>query len=410
MKTIVTAKKIFTGANERPLSNHCLFYSGDKIVSVFPAEEIGQYKADDTEIYDCSSQCVSPGLIDSHVHIMLPGNGLSGEDTMKKTIGEIQVIATKNALTALQNGVTTLRDCGGIPEIVFGLKSAIDNGDICGPNIIACGAPLTPTGGHVHYMAGEVDGVDEVRKKVRQNYKHGASFTKIIATGGGTKNILPNGIMLTLPEINEAIAEAHRWHAKACAHVCTTEGIEMLLKTDIDGLEHGMFCAYDNTLDFREYLADEIARRGIVVCTTIQALVGKINYYNENGCATSSEQKEYDILRTYEDTVLRAIELTRSYIKYTIGSDAGWRISPFGAIVTGMKMMCDTGMGNIEAIHAVTGRPSDFMEISDTVGYLKPGAQADFLILDEDPEENILAFAGKKRVFLKGKEVSIRVY
>jgi imidazolonepropionase-like amidohydrolase len=74
---------------------------------------------------------------------------------------------------ALQQGVTAIRDLGGIEHIELALKRMVEKRAIAGPRIRAAGRQICMTGGHRCYSGGmETDGPDEVRKAGRTVAAH----------------------------------------------------------------------------------------------------------------------------------------------------------------------------------------------------------------------------------------------
>ena len=61
-----------------------------------------------------------------------------------------------------------------------------------GPRIVACGNPVTVTGGHCWMMGAEADGIDGVRAAVRRMVKNGAGFIKVMTSGGTTAAVCLN--------------------------------------------------------------------------------------------------------------------------------------------------------------------------------------------------------------------------
>lgn len=409
MKTAVKAKKIFIGNDGMPLERHALIFEDELIVDIIPWEVLEAPGMETIETLDYSNKYITPGLIDSHVHLILPGDGSAGHLIAERNNVEVMAIAMKNTAIALRQGITTIRDCGSWPQVVFPLRKTIQSGLIQGPDLILCGAPITPIGGHCHYMYGEVSGAEDVRRMARKHFKMGANFVKMMATGGGTPNTLPNGLMLNLEELKAGVEEAHRWNTIATTHVLTVEGFKNVLEAGMDGIEHGCYNSGSNKFCFRKDIADEVAKKGITVCHTLQVLVNQINSYGKMGNLTIEKQKELDYLLTSHEVALESFRLTYEYTNYIIGSDAGWRQSGYGQMYLGMKMMSECGMNNHAIIHSATGRAADFFRIGDKVGYLKPGAQADFVILSIDPEDTMLAFKDPDAVYKKGQLVTINI-
>ena len=112
--------------------------------------------------------------------------------------------AVGNARRTLRAGFTTVRNLGlfvktGGYLLDVALGKAIDAGWIDGPRVVPAGHAITPTGGHLdptmfaafapHVLEltveeGIANGVDEVRKAVRYQIKHGAELIKVCCSGG----------------------------------------------------------------------------------------------------------------------------------------------------------------------------------------------------------------------------------
>ena len=410
MKQAYKVKALFDGQAPKLRERVILLTEKGRVVDILPWEAEESLKAAQTELHDESDLYAMPGLIDGHVHLMLPGDGTAAEDVITRSPGEIQISAAKNAQQALEHGITTLRDCGGWPNIVFDLRRAIERGLIAGPDLLLCGSALTCTGGHAWTMGGEVDTVDELVKRVRLEHKQGADFVKMIATGGGTKNVLQHGIMLSQEQLNAGVTEAHRLGVYATAHVCTTATGRMAVAAGVDMIEHLLFADAANHLDFDPALAEEIARRGITVCHTMSVLPLSVARYDSLGRAlTPAEQGEYDMLQRFNEVIFEGFSRTCDMIDYIPGTDAGWRRSPFGSLLDGMLVMAQLGMSNGRVLVSATGLAARVLGIAERAGVLAPGQQADFLLLRENPLADLHALRRPEAVYKKGVRSLLRV-
>lgn len=408
MKYGLHVKRVYDGTMTGQMEDAVVIVENGKILDVFPyGNEKGKEKYSNVKIEDRTESYLVPGLIDAHVHLMMPGNGMKGEEVVSTmSQGEIQLVAGKNAAEALSMGVTTLRDCGGIADVTFSLKHAIEKGLIQGPDLLVCGSPVTSTGGHIHYMGGEADGTEEVRSLVRKQNKLGADFVKIVATGGGTRGVVVKGENLTVPEIRMAVEEAHRAHVKATAHVNSTEGIRSVLETEIDGIEHCYFAAFDGSVDYRPELSEQVVRRGIMVCQTLEVMQPKVNRLKAMTDRTEFEEKEYKRLSLMQERLFEMHRfMLRDGVDFIAGTDAGWNECPFGRVWEGLKLLSECGMDNRGLLHSATGKSADWLGISGRTGYVKAGLQADLLLVKKDPMEDIANLRLVEQVYKKGVRV-----
>jgi len=66
--------------------------------------------------------------------------------------------------------------------------------------------------------------------------------------------------------------------------------------------------------------------------------------------------------------------------------------------------MVNAGMTPIEVIVAATSRPAEYLKL-DKMGVLAAGKEADFLVLDANPLDNIMNTQRISRIYIKGVEV-----
>lgn len=410
--TILKVRKIYDGTLKGEIPEGVIVFDETGILEVLSGWEnapVLKYEREGRPpaVIDARDSFLVPGLIDSHVHLMMPGDGMKGEEVVSTmSQGEIQLVAGRNAAQALSMGVTTLRDCGGIADVTFSLKSAIEKGLVAGPDLLVCGSPITSTGGHIHYMGGEADGEEEICRLVRRQRKRGSDFVKIVATGGGTRGVVVKGMNLTLSEINCAVEEAHRLHLKATAHVNSTEGIETVLRTDIDGIEHCYFSAFDGAVDYREQAAEAIVKREIMVCQTLEVMEPRVERLKKIKDRTDWEEREYKRLSLFQE---RLYEMHRRMIEdgvsFIAGTDAGWNECSFGRVWHGLKKMAECGMSNEELLYSATGKAADWLGISETRGYLRAGCAADLLLVGGDPGKDIANLGLVEQVYKNGRRV-----
>ncbi len=140
-----------------------------------------------------------PGLIDLHVHITATQLDIFGQVRLPGSLVAARSIPILRGM--LRRGFTTVRDAGGGD---IGWRQAIDAGLIAGPRLFLSGHALSQTGGHgdgrpladhvnatgcaccfrVGQLCRVVDGVDALRKAVREELLMGADQIKILASGG----------------------------------------------------------------------------------------------------------------------------------------------------------------------------------------------------------------------------------
>ena len=87
----------------------------------------------------------------------------------------------------------------------------------------------------------EVDGVEEMRRAVREEVKRGAGAIKVVATGGVlTPGISYGRTAFSADELGAAADETHNAGLRLAAHAIGNQGIKRALAAGVDTVEHGV--------------------------------------------------------------------------------------------------------------------------------------------------------------------------
>lgn len=402
-------KRLYSGTDAPAIDRAILVYDGENIIDVIPDEGQEYIERLGVNVSGEYADCVmTPGLIDVHVHLMLPGDGTLGEDLMARVSpGEIQILAYRNSREALAGGVTTMRDVGAALDVDLSLRAFYRNTGEIGPTILCCGKPVTCTGGHCHYMGGTADCELEIKKLIRGQQARGTDWVKVMATAGGTRGISP-GDPFSPDELAAAVNEAHRQHMRITMHASRIDGLRKVAASAPDGIEHCQFTdGWEVAKD--KALAETICRNGTRPCHTMAVNVSIIPFLKDK-----PEELWTDTEREFHAMQLRWMELGPQQLAFQLsqgvptigGSDAGWRWTSFrDGMALSMEMMERAGMSPVRIINACTGAAADYLGIGDVRGTLKPGMKADLLLLNSDPESSISAFRSIKSVYKNGIKI-----
>src|SRR5215471_17410508 len=257
------------------ISNAIILVEDDKIVSV----TAGGSPPAGVDLIDLSDATVLPGFVDAHTHVLLQGD-ITQEDYDKQILKQSTpyraILAARNAQIALAHGFTALRDVEteGAMYADVDVKKAINNGEIPGPHMQVATRAMTPTGMygplgyswefHIPQGVQYVDGVEEIRKAVREQVMYGADWIKYYSDHGyfyGDGGVLHSHVNFTDEEAKAIVDETHRLGKKVAAHAIGSDGIAAALKAGVDSIEHGD--------GLTEPEMDEMVRRGIYWVPTI---------------------------------------------------------------------------------------------------------------------------------------------
>ena len=109
---------------------HELVVEGDKIREV--SSKPIQLAA--AKVIDCGGRTVMPGLIDSHVHVVLSEVSIRNLENIPLTLMTARSAALMRGM--LDRGFTSVRDTGGAD---WGLKEATEKGLFAGPRLFIAG-------------------------------------------------------------------------------------------------------------------------------------------------------------------------------------------------------------------------------------------------------------------------------
>jgi imidazolonepropionase-like amidohydrolase len=350
-------------------------------------------------------------MIDLHVHLTLPGDGRPAHLFYRDhTHEQLLFVAQGNALAALRAGVTTLRDCGGRASLVLGLRNAIREGLSLGPRLFVAGPPMTITGGHAHYMGGEVDNAGEIRKMSRTLVKQGVDFLKMMGSGGGTPGTESHRVTFSVDELRVACAEARLAGMRLAVHATNRDATRVVAEAAVDTIEHAAFNTLEGDTSFDPRLADLIFENGCIVSPTLQTSVGDVRRLEAKAAAGSlTEAEEKQLLGWRARTEFKSrhcAQLMEHGVPIACSTDAGWRINRFGDFADGLNLMVGAGIPAREAFRSATEIPARTLGKGDELGRLRPGAFGDAVVLRADPTERIDAVRGVVAVYLGGRDVT----
>jgi len=382
---IVRAGIFYDGTLDAPQRNVDLAIEGERITAIRPPSGTP----------DLDAACVTPGLVNAHVHLEMSGEADTMAFCATSTQNQRLLRAVENARKSLEAGVTTIRDVGSSLAIAQDVRDAVNAGRIPGPRISAAGYVLCMTGGHGHFLGREVDGPWDARKAVREQLKAGADCIKTIATGGVlTRGAVPGNAQLTYDELAAAVEEAHRHGLKVASHAIGTLGIKNALRAGVDSIEHG------HMLD-DEALA-LFASSGAYLVPTLAAPTCILAHIEGSGQPQFVLDKAHTVEKAMLVSIKRAFE---AGVKIAGGSDAGTPFNPHENYPHEVELMQTLlGMTAQQALHAATAVASELIGL--TRGVLAQGEPADLLLLDADIATDLTTLRAPRTVIKAGSVVA----
>lgn len=388
-QTLIHNCTLIDGTGSDPLPNGAVLLEDNSIKDVGPLDSIAA--PSDAAKIDADGGTVLPGLIDTHVHLMFEIVDILKIITTPFSLRFYQAIG--NMRRTLDAGITTVRDAAGMD---LGTKMAIEQGLIEGPRTQISITALGTTGGHVDFWLpsgdefhifpnyqgnpdGICDGIEEVRRKVREVLRAGAEVIKVCSTGGIlSPTDHPDFVQFTQEELEVIVQEGEfRNGIKVMAHAQGPEGINNAIRAGIHSIEHGI------------YLNDEsielMLEHGTYLVPTLLAGLSIIEMGESGGNIPEwGLRKAREALEAHKENIGKA---HRAGVKIAMGTDAG--VMHHGTNLRELGLMCDVGMTPMESIVATTKTAAECLGWQDQVGTLEPGKLADLVIAKTDPLADI---------------------
>lgn len=397
--TLIHAGTLLAQPGQPPLSQRTLVIEGGVITDILD----GYIIRSDAELIDLSGSFVLPGLIDSHVHLSHEWSPSVRIDGVTKESGDVAYDAANNARKTLMAGFTAVQDVGGPPEI-FALRRAIAAGKVPGPHIRASGSAISVTGGHgdAHGYIEEItnmfspktvcDGVADCRRAVRYAVKSGADVIKITATGGVLSNTNAGTEQQFFDDELETIVKtAATMGRKVTAHAHGKTGIESALNAGVKSIEHGTY------LDTRT--AQLFRNKDAVLVPTVLAGMTVVDWAkNTNWLPPNSAKKALEVGPQMQAMARTAFE---NGVTIAFGTDTG--VSAHGENAREFGYLIEAGMTPMQAIKSATVTAAQHIEMSDQIGTLEVGKQADIIAVNTSPLDNIEALLDVDFVMKTGR-------
>ena len=355
------------------LNNQVLLTSNGKIENLGSDLEIPS----GYEKIDLGGRYVLPGLIDAHTHI-------SSIDA---------------ATRALNSGVTTARSASTSAYQDVAIRDMVLKGQLAGPEILAAGVFVTPQLGEsiladsrLGELIGGVTSEDALRKLVNINADHGVNVIKTRGTErAGLPNTDPRKQTYTEAQLTIIVDQATKRGIPVMAHAHGDEGAYAAVKAGVKSIEHGTYLSI-RTLELMK-------QKGTYMVPTYTTVVD-----------LSEPGGDYDnpILTFRGKHMLPALQeavrnARRLGVKIVTGADTGYGPESITRISTEIENFVKIGMEPIEALRSATTTAAELLAVNDRTGKLKAGMEADLIVIQNNPLNDILSIHDVLMVMSNGQ-------
>ncbi len=337
------------------------------------------------DVIDCGGRTLMPGLIDSHVHVVLSEVMIRNLESVPLTLMTARAADLMRRM--LDRGFTSVRDTGGAD---WGLKEATEKWLLPGPRLFIAGRAIGPTGGHsdsrrrtdfgvrcqccnaLTFAMGIADGASGVRRAVREEMRQGCDQVKIMMSGGVASPYDPlDSLQFSVAEVEAAVEEAHAFGRYVCAHAYTPEAITRAANAGVRTIEHG------NLID--EPSARLMAEKGMFLVANLVTYFEMKKRAAEYGMSSDMLAKNDLVI----EGALKSLEICKRHgIPVAYGTDL---LGQLQEAQSEEFLLRARVLSPAEVIRSATTIGAQIVRMEDKLGCLKPGALADLLVVDGNP-------------------------
>ncbi|MEO8597906.1 MAG: amidohydrolase family protein [Candidatus Solibacter sp.] len=388
------------------------------------------------EVVEGAGKTLLPGLIDAHVHLAASG-GIS-TDTQDYSIEKTMPRA---AAAMLYSGVTAARSTGDSLDASLKLRKSIADGAKLGAQLFLNGPMFTAEGGHGVEFIDQLPAAiremvraqvvrtpktpDEARKQVRELKARGIDGVKAILEAGWGDGMLYDRLDLLL--VRAVSEEARAQHLGLATHTGDARDVADAVEIGSASVEHGSWRD-----EIPDNLLERMAREGVYLDPTLGVAEGYAAYFGGRTDLLNRSLVQQAVpaalLKGTRDFVSsgkgadaakaelfqHALEMARSNllrawkagVPLVMGTDAGNAMVFHGpALHHELQLWVAAGIPVEVALEAATGNAAKLLHAEKRIGAIRPGMDADLLLVDGNPLQDITATERISLVVFKGERI-----
>jgi imidazolonepropionase-like amidohydrolase len=379
--------QIYPDPFSNPISESTVLIEDGKIIAVGAKDTIHIPRGFD--VVDCTGKTIVAGFWNSHVHFTEPKWEGAANLPAAQLSQQLQQMLTSY-------GFTSVVDTGSDLPNTVAIRRRIQSGEVIGPRILTAGFPLYPHNGVPYYVVDSIppDLVrrlpqpatpEEAVRAVDEDIAQGADIIKLFVVTIITRDGKHVALPMSLPIVQAATAEAHRKGKLVFAHPSTNEGVELVLQGNVDVLAH----TTEDGVGWSPTIVTRLKSANVSLIPTLTLFSG------EDG-PDANHKGILQEVKSYSDAGGQIL----------FGTDVGF-ITDYRLLTREYELLGRAGLTFRQILAALTTVPAKRLGFAVTTGRVTEGQDADLVILDGDPAQNVQAFS-KIRMTIRDGNIVFR--
>lgn len=379
-RIVLTNATIIDGVENEPISGTTILIENGKIESILTDPDMIP-EAD--SVIDLSNRFVLPGYIDAHTHIS----------------------SLESANRALMSGATTVRTAGSDSYHDVAINSLVEAGKLAGPEIVAAGIFVQPNLGEdlladtrFSEITMPVTQEADLRKLVQINIDRGARVIKTRATErAGSPTTDPRKQVYTGEQLQIIVDEASKAGIPVMTHSHGAEGSAAAVNAGVRSIEHGTYLTEETIKQMKD--------QGTYLVPTYSTVIDLTEPGGDYDHPVTTIRGLH-MLPQMENMIRTAM---KHGVQIVASTDSGYGPESINRVSMEAANFVAIGMSHSDAIKSCTSLAAELLQVDDHTGRIAEGYDADFVVVERNPLEDIRSLQDVIVVISNGTVVKNRL-